>query len=84
MKRMSVRLPDLEQIEERAAGPGLVLTSDETTALASFAPLDELVQPSLAPTAPLACAHHYRARYQFRAKHMAIGKNTRAKTRGSD
>jgi Asp-tRNA(Asn)/Glu-tRNA(Gln) amidotransferase A subunit family amidase len=32
MKRMSVRLPSLEQIEQLGAGFGLVLTFDETTA----------------------------------------------------
>src|SRR5882757_7500571 len=59
---MSVRLPSLEQIKELGAGFGLVLTSDETSAfqqafkgsLASFARLDELVPPSLAPTVPRA------------------------------
>jgi amidase len=59
---MSVRLPSPEQIKELGAGFGLVLTSDETAAfqqafkgsLASFARLDELVPPSLAPTAPRA------------------------------
>lgn len=59
---MSVRLPTLDQIKGLGAGFGLVLTSEETAAfqqafkgpLASYARLDELVPPSLAPTTPRA------------------------------
>src|SRR5580658_43345 len=57
---MAVRLPTLAQIDKLGSDFGLVLDSDELAAfqqafkgpLASYARLDELVPPALAPVAP--------------------------------